>query len=54
MLVMDRIQPEHLRFTSRRRLAVLDGSLSGIEAREARLLHERLQVLPPIQPVIEP
>jgi hypothetical protein len=48
LVVLDRIPPSNLRATSRRRLAALERSLSGIDMAEVRTLRERLRVLPSI------
>jgi hypothetical protein len=48
LLVLDRMGPERLRSTSRRRLAALARPLAAIDAAQPRMLLERLQVLPPL------
>jgi hypothetical protein len=48
LMVLERIPPESLRSTSRRRLATLDRSLPQIEMSEVRLLRAQLAVLPPL------
>lgn len=45
--ILDQIPAARLRSTSRSRLARLDRSLSGVDARPVRDLAERLRVLPP-------
>jgi hypothetical protein len=48
LLVLDRIPPERLRSTSRRRLAALAPQVARIDAPEPRMLRERLRLLPPV------